>query len=89
MVGLGYLLEPRDLPYLPTARDLKYLSRGCQKDEKNTSSTGLVVLVYPDTDYNGDGHPDYPSLPRSWTEVQGISLHFEESRLLKGKDAVE
>jgi len=89
VVGRGFLLEPRDLSYVSTARDLKYLTRGCQKDEKNTSSPGLVALVYPDTDYNGDGHLDYPGLSRSWTEVQGLSLHFEESRLLKGEDAVE
>jgi CHAT domain-containing protein len=84
--GNRYLLETWDLSYLPSATVLKYLPRA---GADAASSLSLVAFVDPDTDYNGDGRPDYPGLPFAQVEVDRIVPYFGKHDLLQGGNAIE
>jgi CHAT domain-containing protein len=84
--GRGYLLERWEIAYLPSASVLGYVER----DRGGASAASrFVALVDPDTDYDGDGAPDFPALPRARDEVGGIARLFREPLVLEGRAALE
>lgn len=84
--GKSYLVERWQIAYLPSASVLKYITR----ESPGAASPGrLVAFVDPDTDYDGDGKPDYPRLKFAHEEVAGIAPLFREKVILEGAAALE
>ncbi len=81
----GYLIRRFAFSYLPSASMLRHVL-------KRPAAPGggrLLAIVDPDTDYNRDGKPDMPPLPRTRDEVAGFSSYFEARRVLEGPGALK
>jgi CHAT domain-containing protein len=83
-VGGAYLIERFAVAYLPTASVLKYLEKGGREEARPRR---LLAVADPDTDYDGDGRPEMPSLNGALSEVQEIAPLFPESKVLSRGEA--
>jgi CHAT domain-containing protein len=81
-----YLLERCSVAYLPAASVLRYLEKGVNQ---RTTPHRLIAFVDPDTDYDGDGHPQMAPLKGARDEVEGIQSLFTEPTVYRGKEATE
>ena len=84
--GERFVLESRDVSYLPAASALRYIAR--KRDEVATGAE-LLAVVDPDTDYDRDGRPDLPLLPGARSELAGLRSVFERREELVGPAAAE
>jgi len=76
--GGGYLAEKYPLSFAPSASVLKYAM-----DKKREKGERLLVFANPDL-----GNPYY-DLPAALEEARQISLHFKDSKIYSGKDALK